>query len=374
MVVDNSSSFLNLPLRDGVPEASRPVIVEVLCRVQHPPLGLYNLSSGSTSHLESHCALFFANGGYYPRQCDIIGGLINDDNLRASVRTHGDIVRIAQLLQQPLSRDQVREAMANFLATPYSSESDSESITPEKGHDMAINLVARLMLMMRIGNVEHECIGGRQLLEWEGGGSLQKFVHQHFSKPARRSHERIRLEKQFNALNLHRIAGIEIRWTDNLADHLLMMNDDKTVAIFRHASFLELQRHNDMYPAGLIDETIRTLSLLFPRDDGPTRRWYRNVCTEHKGRHDPHLATTGILDAESRDFDNFPYWHDRLVVLKSVYDEARPANLRQWWYDDRNPVEWYTFWTAVMVLILTMLFGLIQCVEGGLQVWKAWNP
>jgi hypothetical protein len=48
--------------------------------------------------------------------------------------------------------------------------------------------------------------------------------------------------------------------------------------------------------------------------------------------------------------------------------------LYQWWYDRRRRVQWYTFWVAALVLFLTVFFGLIQCVEGGLQAWKAFNP
>jgi hypothetical protein len=34
-------------------------------------------------------------------------------------------------------------------------------------------------------------------------------------------------------------------------------------------------------------------------------------------------------------------------------------------------VQWYTFWVAALVLGLTIVFGLIQCVEGALQVYLA---
>jgi hypothetical protein len=50
--------------------------------------------------------------------------------------------------------------------------------------------------------------------------------------------ENVKLEKIFNARNLERIAGIEIRWTSNLVDHLRMRNDDTAVEIFHYASFL----------------------------------------------------------------------------------------------------------------------------------------
>ena len=46
--------------------------------------------------------------------------------------------------------------------------------------------------------------------------------------------------------------------------------------------------------------------------------------------------------------------------------------------DFRNaaPVKWYTFWVAALVLALTVFvfFGLVQCVEGGLQAYNAFYP
>jgi len=89
---------------------------------------------------------------------------------------------------------------------------------------------------------------------------------------------------------------------------------------------------------------------------------------------DPYLTEVGHLDADQRQIENFAHWHDRLVVLKQVFNEARPSTLQQWWNDRRNGVQWYTFWVAVLVLLLAVFFGLVQSVEGALQVYKAFNP
>jgi hypothetical protein len=62
------------------------------------------------------------------------------------------------------------------------------------------------------------------------------------------------------------------------------------------------------------------------------------------------------------------------VILKQVFDDTEPSPVKQWWKDRRKRVQWYTFWVAAMVLGLTVLFRLVQCVEGGLQVWKTYYP
>jgi hypothetical protein len=51
----------------------------------------------------------------------------------------------------------------------------------------------------------------------------------------------VRLPKTFDAWAIERIGGISIQFTDNLADHLLLVNDDTTLLVFHHVAFLELQ-------------------------------------------------------------------------------------------------------------------------------------
>lgn len=128
-----------------------------------------------------------------------------------------------------------------------------------------------------------------------------------------------------------------------------------------------------MFPDHFIEETLRTIALLFPKYDLVSKKWYQKVASDSTYRLDMQLAETGNLNTEMRQIENFRYWHDRLVILKEVYDEARPNTLSQWWYDRRNGVQWYTFWVALWVLMLTITVGAVQCVEGALQVYKAFS-
>lgn len=125
-------------------------------------------------------------------------------------------------------------------------------------------------------------------------------------------------------------------------------------------------------PDGLAVETLRTLSLLFPMDDVQTKHWLRRQ-TSGQGL-DMALAFCDPLKLDDRQFESFVFWHDRLVVLKQAFDQSRPSTISQWWYDRRNGVQWYTFWVAILVLTLTIFFGLVQSIEGALQVYKAFHP
>ena len=196
-----------------------------------------------------------------------------------------------------------------------------------------------------------------------------------------------------NQANLEKIAGIQVRWTSNLADHLALRDDDKKVMLFHQASFLELSKesrrcvvivlasHCDagefrlikatrtLLKDDLIDETLRTLSLLIPSNNSQSRKWFKR--RQKRWSLDSKAGSYTALSASARQIEKFHYWRDRLVVLKQAFDESEPNTIASWWYDDRKKVQWYTFWVAALVLLLTIVFGLIQSISGVVQAWAA---
>ncbi|KAF2499047.1 hypothetical protein BU16DRAFT_261029 [Lophium mytilinum] len=292
---------------------------------------------------------------YYAEECS---HALHDGGRHISARTHHHVLEIAQQLKGALPRETLRDSLRQSLPKPTVFNEDGLL-------DSSIDLAARLLLMLDFGILQYG-FSGRSQFNWDKG-TLKDFVYSHFSSPPAHTHEGVKLEKIFNGRNLRRIAGIEIVWTNNLADHLRMTDDDTKVTIFHHASFLELQLHNPLFPPNLIYETLHTLALFFPQNDAQTRKWSSKVSALHNL--DPNLARCGHLKTDDRQVSKFTFWHDRLVILKQVFDEARPRTLAQWWCDRRNGVQWYTFWVAILVLVLTLFFGLVQCVEGGLQVY-----
>jgi hypothetical protein len=135
---------------------------------------------------------------------------------------------------------------------------------------------------------------------------------------------------------------------------------------------MTLSKISPIFDPGFINETLQTLALLFPQYDNGTRKWFRKL--QAKFNLDARVIRCGHLRTEERQIESFRFWHDRLVILKQVFDEAEPSSISQWWYDRRNGVQWYTFWVAAVVLILTVFFGMVQGVEGALQVYKAYYP
>ena len=77
-----------------------------------------------------------------------------------------------------------------------------------------------------------------------------------------------------------------------------------------------------------------------------------------------------LFSIEGAQHNLFSLFYARIYYLP--FKVTRTIN--QWWNDRRNGVQWYTFWVAVLVLILTIVFGMAQTVEGALQVYKAYHP
>lgn len=113
---------------------------------------------------------------------------------------------------------------------------------------------------------------------------------------------------------------------------------------------------------------MRTLALLIPSNDPKSTKWFR----QQRGvKLDFRAATCDHLTSADRHTNSFRYWKDRITLLKETFDESEPRSVSHWWHDDRKKVQWWTFWIAALVLLLTIIFGLIQSVTGVVSAWAA---
>jgi len=126
-----------------------------------------------------------------------------------------------------------------------------------------------------------------------------------------------------------------------------------------------------LFPDCFVNETLRTLALLFPENSPQSRRWLLRQVAQYGL--DPGVTRCGFLRAQERRIERFSFWHDRLIILKQAFDESSPRGLRQWWNDRRNSVQWSTFWVAILVFAVTVFFGLVQSIEGGMQAYLSWK-
>jgi hypothetical protein len=172
---------------------------------------------------------------YYSEQCRL---MLGDNGRHATARKHHDISRIVQLFKEQRDRGRILDAL----------RTEMHKMKLPNGEDMlqgSINLAARLYLMMSFGDVPN-ALTSERALPWTTG-SVQHFLAEYLGPRRVLSSESVKLQTLFNARNMQRLAGIKIKWTSDLGQHLRMIHDDEGVAIFHHASFLKL--HKDRYVA-----------------------------------------------------------------------------------------------------------------------------
>ncbi|KAL6717899.1 hypothetical protein ACLMJK_003984 [Lecanora helva] len=236
--------------------------------------------------------------------------------------------------------------------------------------DMVLtDVAAEMWLMLTVGRFPGD-ISYDEPVWWEMDETQDMLLEKHFSS-TNHSEDSVKLPQSFTAAQLEQIAGIEVAWTSNLADHLLLKDDDTKLMLFHQVSILQLHFSSmtSTLPKSLINETIRSVSLLIPPILGEPNPWFQQQ--RRKYRIDAGAGICDRLNSSERQIDKFLYWRDRLVLLKRTFDDAEPRNIKQLWFDDRKKTQWFTFWVAVLVFIMTVFFGVIQSVAGIVQAWAS---
>lgn len=185
----------------------------------------------------------------------VLGGEPQKEQQLAAL-THADLVAVAAMLMEGMSRQEVAEQMRSRQLQGGDSRSAGgllaggpATAVNAKAVERTIDLVVSLLIMVEVG--AHDLMGRHggpsgAPLYWASAGSLADFVcGQLFAlpeKPLELGGMRAGIEKGFNARSLMRVGGMTVKWTTNLADHLRLADDDKTVFVFHFAGFLQLQR------------------------------------------------------------------------------------------------------------------------------------
>jgi hypothetical protein len=169
---------------------------------------------------------------------DYYRSTIENCKLPSTIKTHSQILELVKILKRPSA---TKPSMEIALREQFGkNDEDYDDIVQD-----LVNLAVRFLLMIPIGLFlsPTRCItvSGETNLSWNEG-SITELISTGLSVQKIMT-ERVKLEKTFNARNIERFAGIEIRWTNNLTDHLRMRDDDTAVEIFHYASFLRLHQH-----------------------------------------------------------------------------------------------------------------------------------
>ena len=282
--------------------------------------------------------------------------------------THWQLASVIGLLKDPgeawRNRLQLIDLVFNSPLFTWDDSMVGEYLAPSV-IDLAVDVWSMLSIAKFPGDISYD-----EPIPWENNVTLTDLVHKCFPLVPE-SEDMVKLPQAFTAAHLEKIGGIQVIWTSNLADHLLLKEDDTKLMLFHQVSILRLRKHlsNDILPEDLAEETIRTISLLMPPVLGEPNPWFRQQQQMHKI--DAEAGNCDRLNSSQRQIKNFAYWRDRLVLLKRTFDDAEPRNLSQLWWDDRKKTQWFTFWVAVLVFILTLFFGIVQSVASIVQAWAS---
>ena len=184
------------------------------------------VTSGSIDSIDGLSAYF---SDWFEEQCEAAAGQV-------SVQTHEEVLGIIAHLQvNDLSRCDI---LTRLQHEGCQQSSDVEAL------NASIDLAARLWLTLSIGSLQRSVTPG-STIPWNHGKLADTVLD--LLCPEFKLSDSVKFPKAFNAANLEKIAGIEVVWTSNLADHLSLTDDDTKVMLYHQASFLELHQCSKKY-------------------------------------------------------------------------------------------------------------------------------
>lgn len=182
-----------------------------------------------TQNFVQESAYFDSFFEYYDQQC---AAARHDTKTQTLIRTHSDLLNIiGELRDTGRTKSAIKTSLRLKLLL---HDSDDTNELLEDGLDLA----ARIWLMLFVGEYRQIIGPAQRQITWKENDSILGLLEREFSNHVEIK-DNVKLEKLFTARNMERIAGLEIIWTNNLADHLRLFDDDTRVAIFHQACFLK---------------------------------------------------------------------------------------------------------------------------------------
>lgn len=336
-----------------------------------------------TTFREEKVDMFRSYFEYYNEELVLLRTGISEKTWQSkglATKTYEDIFYVVNVLRD--NGDSRRPQLRSLLRSRFRSSDDL-------GLDRSINLAIRLWLMINtqepeFGGIRH----GATCVQWDDETTLRAFFQRLFPKTRWQITSRSsRLGPHFTAAFMERVCGLKIEWTTSLQDHLWLDRPRKALKIFPFKCHLQamIDSHQNssnkkkyvhhgficmcqvlinlislLIPFEVLNETRLSLDLLFPFWDN------RTVALLEKERQMFHdygpfevTRTLTLLD--------FDHWRDRLLELHEEVFQSPPASWAQLWRDRRNPQQFWTFWVALMILLLTVL----STVATTVQAWAS---
>lgn len=276
-----------------------------------------------------------------------------------AMKTYGDLAKITKCME--VNHELDRSLIAEKLQREFPNSNEGQVLR-------SMDLTARLWLNLHVRSGDYPLgpsLSDMTDIEWMKKASLAKLIRDCFQASSYAVNERHQgIDTAFTVENLHRFCRVNVQWTANLKDHLSYDRSTSTLCLFPHKiCLISHLESSDVLPEDFVRETIQTLDLLFPFGEEGTRKYL-----DQTGQ--TFYRTSSRDLSRVTDFGEFRYWRKRLEDLHDVFHQA-PRNILQLWYDRRNPLQWWTFWLAALIALLTIVFGIISSYTSFRQVTLA---
>ena len=306
---------------------------------------------------------------YYATECNRLRLGLSKDSWQSTMvaTTHEQNLFIVSLLLQ--SKHSKRPHIRSLIRERWLNADD-------KAINRSIDFALRTWLTINIRENAFSLHTPRTpTVQWNDETTLVGFVERCFlSAETTRD---LRFEDTFTAANIRRLSGIEVEWTPCLADHLRFDARRRLLRVYPFKQVLvdnlKLWGEKDdseketasLIPLTVLQDALLSLNLLFRHWDPLTD----NFMLEHDQTF--HLETL-TQPSRTPSLSDFHHFRDRLYELHCAF-HSPPVGWTQIWADRRNPQQWYTFWLAFIIFVLTVVFGVISSAAAIVQTSLAFE-
>lgn len=308
-------------------------------------------------------------------------------------RDLSDALRLISLFQREvnLTRQRAVELAASVLPLGGSDASVQHADVVWRCVELAVRLWATLNIRVPANTscsptsrATPAVFPGQVSYLWVDDGPLQAFIVRNFETRAQRgiqvtpSSLAPRLEPKCTMAYLSQAYDFHPHWTSNLADHLNIDTDSRTVTIYEHKIFLwnhlKSTRPRDprsappILPQPVLAEAIDTLNLLFPFGDEATEAFLRR---EGKGASIYGLGN--CTRGRQLEVSGYEFWRGGVEGIAAVLSQP-PRGRAQFLLDGEgtNSREVWTFWTAIAFGALAVI-GVATGVYSAVYARKAFD-
>ncbi|KAJ3577499.1 hypothetical protein NPX13_g3067 [Xylaria arbuscula] len=208
----------------------------------------------------------------------------------------------------------------------------------------------------------------------------------------------------FNANVMISVLKMKIIWTDIIGSHLDYDVENNTVFLFRQPTLcflhavqapeqklsilqrcvLDVGMDNEKL-RGLMWEILLSIHVIFGQDPKSQHRldekvafqgiprkrrdvMLRRLCSEPWSFADSCAYNYQSKRIYQLSAGDFPILGPKLAYLSSEMARREPRSLWQLWKDQRNTLQWWTFWLVVIFGLISVILTVVQTVLSGLQL------